>query len=88
MVAIKRNNNYTAVSQQNHHTGGASPCVVCGKPIHNIKRASWIHVVAGGAMAAEPGDPVDPWSDCGYQPVGPECAKQHPELPYLPPPPM
>ncbi len=64
--------------------GDAPHCIICGRPIRALKRASWVHVIEGGGYAAEPGDEIRPRADCGCHPVGPDCRKAHPELPYLP----
>ncbi len=64
--------------------GDHLPCLVCGRGIKNEGRAKWVHVIKGGSYAWEPGDAVDPAGDLGAYPIGPECSKKYPDLPYLP----
>lgn len=83
MVEIPRSESYNR-NFDRHYDKAEALCLICAKGIKNLDRAKWVHVVGGGTFAAEPGDPPEhPSADMGAQPVGPDCAKKHPELPYL-----
>lgn len=59
--------------------GNESPCAFCGRPVK--KPRYWVHVVNGGGDLLKIGDTWDEQaSDLGLQPIGANCAKQHPEL--------
>lgn len=59
------------------------PCVLCGRPVVNA--AGYLHVVAGGARFAKPGETdIDVTGDMSIWPIGAHCLWQHKELfPYL-----
>lgn len=69
--------------------GGFAPCVLCGRAINLKYPHHLIHEISGGGVALHPededeyiaahGSAGDP-GDCGGQPIGPDCLKQHPEL--------
>lgn len=55
-----------------------SDCRLCGRPIV-LARSYWIHVVDGGHSLAhrDAPDTADP-GDCGWHPVGADCARRIP----------
>ena len=54
-----------------------SPCVICGKPVKNTKKAHFVNVIGGGSEFGTPdADPNDP-GFMGAFPVGPECWRQY-----------
>ena len=67
-------------------TGEHGTCLCCGADIKRPDRALYVYVHDGGctivteAEAAERNsEPNGSSSDCGYHPIGPECARKHRE---------
>jgi hypothetical protein len=80
-VEIERDPNWL----RNHWRYGqnSDPCAVCGRPTHNnSKTRHWIHEHCGGGRAVtnEQAKELDSASDLGYQPIGADCWRKHPEL--------
>lgn len=59
-------------------------CMICGKPCLDAKYFAWEHCGGGTLVTREEGERLNKsgkaGGDLGYQPIGPECLKKHPEL--------
>lgn len=77
MLKIPTSPNY----KDDDAVGDYGPCVVCGRDIKG-KNPSFVHVHGGGmyAVTEEEAEGMNPQADCGFQPVGPDCLRKHPEL--------
>jgi hypothetical protein len=62
-----------------------TPCKLCGRPIKDQSKAKQLHFGTGNAVLITEDEPeVGTADDCGYFPVGPNCARKYPELkPFL-----
>ena len=59
--------------------GDDTPCIVCGKPVKNIKHM--LHIWDGySAVKQAEIDDLDPAGDTGMYPIGKTCLRNNPEL--------
>jgi len=63
---------------------GGAECLICGRPIRDVKTATHVHLLTTGDLASRD-EPVAEEEDQGFFPVGPECAKLLPAFFRFPP---
>ena len=65
----------TAFTKNHDHVKhGYTPCARCGRGIKDGTESFFIRIVGGGNQIGTPDELEPDMSDCGYWPVGSECA--------------
>ena len=82
MIEIPFNDKLIERNEKLYGCNDCSHCIICNKPVDtDAKRTLWVRIVHGGCyIGTEAEGEAEPAADLGYYPIGPDCARRHPEL--------